>query len=226
MKPGSFIIWGTLVSVLGLNLFSPELAEPADQRPTKMTTILILGDSLTDGFGLTREEAYPALIGEKMRAAKYRGEVINAGSSGDTTGDALARLSSLLHRKRLDILILALGINDAFRGVPVEEMRANLQAIIDQTRERYPAVAIVIAGMRFPVATGNGYVEAFEGMYGRLAEQNQAELVTNLLEGVAANPALNQLDLIHPNAAGQRILAENVWRVLEPMLAKKARATD
>jgi acyl-CoA thioesterase-1 len=218
VKIASLITHCALVATIGS--FPLQSAQAASHHAPKVITILALGDSLTDGFGLSRKEAYPALIAEKMRAANYQFEVINAGSSGDTTADGLRRLPSLLHRKRLDVLILALGINDALRGVPVEEMRSNLQAIIDQTRLRYPAVSLVIAGMQFPIATGNGYVRAFEEMFGALAEKNHAALIPYLLEGVGGNPELNQPDLLHPNAAGQRILAENVWRVLEPILRK------
>jgi acyl-CoA thioesterase-1 len=188
---------------------------------SKMITILALGDSLTAGYGLSRKEAYPALVGEKMRSANYQFQMTNAGWSGDTTAGGLQRLPELLHRKKIDILILALGINDAFRGVPVEQMRTNLQAIIDQTRARHPGVTIIIAGMQLPLVTSDGYVRAFGELFGALAEKNQTALIPYLLEGVGGNSELNQPDLIHPNAAGQRILAENVWRVLEPILRKK-----
>ena len=189
-----------------------------------MITILALGDSLTDGFGLSRKEAYPALVAEKMRAANYRFEVTNAGSSGDTTAGGLRRLPQLLRGKQIDILILALGINDAFRGISVDEMRSNLQAIIDQTRARHPNVTVIIAGMQLPLAVNDGYVRAFSEMFGALAEKNQAALVPYLLEGVGGDPNLNLPDLIHPNAAGQDALAENVWRVLEPIVRKRATA--
>ncbi len=202
--------------------FPFQSANAAKPDVSKMITILALGDSLTDGFGLSRKEAYPALIAEKMRGANYRFEVINAGSSGDTTADGLQRLPQLLRGKKIDILILALGINDAFRGVPIEEMRSNLQAIIDRTRARHPNVSIVIAGMQLPLASREGYVRAFGEIFGALAEKNQAALIPYLLEGVGGDPNLNLPDLIHPNAAGQRILADNVWRVLEPILRKRA----
>ena len=185
-----------------------------------MITILALGDSLTDGFGLSRKEAYPALIAEKMRSANYRFEVINAGASGDDTSDGLRRLPPLLRGKKIDVLILALGINDAFRGVPIEQMRSNLQAIIDQTRARHPNVSIIVAGMQLPLESNDGYVRSFGEMFGALAEKNRAALITYLLEGVGGDPELNLPDRIHPNAAGQRVLAENVWRVLEPILRK------
>lgn len=186
-----------------------------------MITILALGDSLTDGFGLSRQEAYPALIAEKMRSANYQFEVINAGWSGDTTAGGLRRLPPLLRGRKIDVLILALGINDAFRGVPIEQMRLNLQAIIDRTRARRSGVTIIIAGMQLPLVASDSYVSAFGEMFGALAEKNHAALIPYLLEGVGGDPELNQPDRVHPNAAGQRVLAENVWRVLEPILRKK-----
>ncbi len=180
----------------------------------------MLGDSLTDGYGLPRSSAYPALISEKLRAGGYDFEVVNAGVSGDTTAGGLRRLPQHL-RQQLDVLVIALGINDAFRGVPIDEMRANLQAIIDRTRARHPKVALVIAGMQLPLVGTDGYVRAFGEMYGELAEKNGAVLIPYLLAGVGGDPTLNQADRIHPNAAGQRILAENVWRTLEPVLRKR-----
>jgi acyl-CoA thioesterase-1 len=193
----------------------------AKRDASKVITILALGDSLTAGFGLSPKEAYPALIAEKMRNANYQFAVINAGLSGDTTAGGLQRLPPLLRGKKIDILILALGINDAFRGIPVEQMRSNLQTIIDQTRARHAGVTIIVAGMRLPLVASDDYVRAFGEMFGPLAEKNYAALVPYLLEGVGGDPDLNQPDRVHPNAAGQRILAENVWRVLEPLLRKR-----
>jgi acyl-CoA thioesterase-1 len=188
-----------------------------------MITIVALGDSLTAGYGLSRQEAYPALVAEKMRAAGYEFEVINAGSSGDTTAGGLRRLPAILRaHKKIDIFILELGINDAFRGVPIDQIRANLQAIIDQVRARHPSAAIVIAGMQLPEFSSDDYVGAFGGIFSAVAEKNHATLIPYLLEGVGGNAELNQWDRVHPNAAGQRVLAENVWRVLEPMLRKTA----
>src|SRR5437588_9314119 len=185
---------------------------------SKVITIVALGDSLTAGYGVSRKEAYPALIGERMRSAGYEFEITNAGWSGDTTAGALQRLPEILRKKKIDILIIELGINDAFRGAPIEEMRANLQAIIDQTRARHPDASIIVAGMQLPIDSSDGYVRAVGEMFGRLAEKNHAALIPYLLEGVGGDPELNQPDLVHPNAAGQRIMAENVWRVLEPIL--------
>jgi acyl-CoA thioesterase-1 len=186
-------------------------------------TIVALGDSLTAGYGLSRQQAYPALVAEKMRAAGYEFEVVNAGSSGDTTAGGLRRLPAILRaHKKIDIFILELGINDAFRGVPIDQIRANLQAIIAQVRARHPAAAIVIAGMQLPDFSSDDYVGAFGGIFAGLAEKSRATLIPYLLEGVGGNAELNQWDRVHPNAAGQRVLAENVWRVLEPLLRKTA----
>jgi acyl-CoA thioesterase-1 len=216
VKIASFII--ALIVALALVPF--QTARAAKRDASKVITILALGDSLTAGYGLSRKQAYPALVAEKMRSANYQFEVINAGSSGDTTAGGLSRLPTLLRGRKIDVLILALGINDAFRGVPVEQMRSNLQAIIDRTRARHPNVAIIIAGMQLPLLSSDGYVGAFGEMFGALAEQNHAALIPYLLEGVGGDPELNQYDRIHPNAAGQRVLAENVWRVLEPILQR------
>ena len=220
MKLQSII--GALAAILALTPF--QTAQAVKRDASKVITIVALGDSLTAGYGLSRKQAYPALIAEKMRAAGYEFEVVNAGWSGDTTAGGLRRLPEVLRRKKIDVFILELGINDAFRGVTIEQMRANLQAIIDQTRARHPGVAIIIAGMQLPLYSSDDYVSAFGEMFPALAEKNRAALIPYLLEGVGGNPGMNQLDRVHPNAAGQRVIAENVWRVLEPMLRKAAPA--
>src|SRR6266571_4000720 len=139
-----------------------------------MKTILVLGDSLSDGFQLPRSDAYPALIANKLRAAGLNFQVTNASASGGTTEGGLQRLPPHLKRK-IDIFILELGINDAFRGVPVDQIRANLQAIIDQVKARNPSVRVVIAGMAAPKAFGaDDYVSAFGKMFGELAAKNGA----------------------------------------------------
>ena len=217
MKLRSII--SALAAIVALTPF--QTAQAAKRDASKMITIVALGDSLTAGYGLSRKQAYPALIAEKMREAGYEFEVVNAGWSGDTTAGGLRRLPEVLRaRKKIDIFILELGINDAFRGVTIEQMRSNLQAIIDQVRARHPGVTIIIAGMQLPLHSSDDYVSAFGQVFRTLAERNRAALIPYLLEGVGGNPEMNQLDRVHPNAAGQRVLAENVWRVLEPMLRK------
>ena len=182
----------------------------------RVKTILVLGDSLSDGFRLHRSEAYPALLVEKLRHAGLDYEVINASQSGGTSAEGLLRLPPHLNRK-IDIFILELGINDAFQGVPSSEIRGHLQAIIDQVRSNNANVRVVIAGLQVPGVLADDYVAAFSQMYADLAQKNAAALVPSLLAGVAGDPALNLPDRIHPNKAGHKILAENVWRVLEPI---------
>ena len=186
-----------------------------------MKTILVLGDSLSDGFQLKRSEAYPALIANKLRDAGLNLQMTNASATGGTTEGGLERLPAHLKRK-IDIFVLELGINDAFRGVPVEQIQNNLQQIIDRVKARNPDVRVVIAGMQLPNYGADDYVSAFGKMFGDLATKNGAALVPYLLDGVAGDPSLNLLDGIHPNAAGQKILAENVWRVLEPIARETA----
>jgi acyl-CoA thioesterase-1 len=190
------------------------LAEVASAAETK--TVLVFGDSLSDGFMLKRSEAYPALLAKKLRAAGMNFQVINASASGGTTDGGLERLPAHL-KQRTDILILELGINDAFRGVPTDQIENNLQQIIDKVKARNPNVRVIIAGMQLPGYTADDYVSAFGNMFADLATKNEAALVPYLLKGVAGNPSLNLPDGIHPSASGQKILAENVWRVLEPV---------
>jgi acyl-CoA thioesterase I len=183
--------------------------------------ILVFGDSLSEGFMLKHSEAYPALLAEKLRAASLNFSVTNASATGGTTDGGLERLPPHLKHK-IDILILELGINDAFRGVPIDQIQNNLQQIIDKVNARNPNARVVIAGMQLPGYAADDYVFAFGQMFADLAAKNRAALVPYLLEGVAGNPALNLADGIHPNAAGQKILAENVWHVLEPVAREVA----
>src|SRR5882724_5364998 len=182
----------------------------------EMKALLVFGDSLSDGFMLKRSEAYPALLAKKLRAAGLNFLVTNASASGGTTEGGLERLPPHL-KHRIDILILELGINDAFRGLPIDQIQNNLQQIIDKVKARSPDVRVVIAAMQLPNYAADDYVSAFGKMFGDLASRNNAALVPYLLQGVAGDPSLNLPDGIHPNAAGQEILAENVWRVLEPI---------
>jgi acyl-CoA thioesterase I len=182
-------------------------------------TILFLGDSLTIGLGVQQEQAYPALIQEKIRADKLPFEVVNAGISGDTSAGGLARLDWIL-QKPIDVLVLALGANDGLRGLPVAQMKSNLQSIIDRVKAKNPAVKIVVVGMLIPPNYGGDYAAQFAAVFPQLAKANNAALVPFLLEGVGGHVDLNQPDHIHPTAAGHKIVAENVWRVLEPLLKK------
>jgi acyl-CoA thioesterase-1 len=182
----------------------------------EIKSILVFGDSLSDGFMLQRSEAYPALLAKKLRAAGLNFQVTNASAAGGTTEGGLERLPAHL-KHRIDILVLELGINDAFRGLPVDQIEKNLQQIIDKVKARNPNVRVVIAGMQLPHYTADDYVSAFGKIFTDLTSKNNAALVPYLLQGVAGDPSLNLPDGIHPNVAGQKILAENVWRVLEPI---------
>ncbi len=197
--------------VTTLSLVLAQLASTAE-----MKTILVFGDSLSDGFMLKRSEAYPALLAKKLHGAGLNFQVTNASAAGGTTEGGLERLPPHLKGK-IDIFILELGINDAFRGLSVDEIQNNLQQIIDKAKARNPNVRVVIAAMQLPNYASDDYVSAFGKMFGDLASRNNAALVPYLLQGVAGDPSLNLPDGIHPNAAGQKILAENVWRVLEPI---------
>jgi acyl-CoA thioesterase I len=200
----------TLLGVIWLILS----VEAVHASPTK--TILVLGDSLSQGFGLAPSEAYPMLLAKKLRAAGLNFQVTNASAAGGTTEGGLERLPAHLKRK-VDIFILELGINDAFRGLPVDQIQNNLQQIIDKVKARNPSVRVVIAGMQLPNYATDDYVSAFGKIFAELATKNGAVLVPYLLQGVSGNPSLNLSDGIHPNAAGQKILAETVWHVLEPV---------
>ncbi len=202
-----------------LAISSTVLAQVASAA--EMKTILVFGDSLSDGFMLQRTEAYPALLAKKLHAAGLNFQVTNASAAGGTTEGGLDRLPPHL-KHRIDIFILELGINDAFRGLPVDQIQNNLQQIIDNVKARNPNVRVVIAGMQLPNYGAEDYVSAFGKMFSDLATKNNTALIPYLPQGVAGDPSLNLPDGIHPNAAGQKILAENVWRVLEPIARELA----
>jgi acyl-CoA thioesterase-1 len=206
---------------LAVSTLFAQFASTSQRNGGEMKKILVLGDSLSGGFGLKSSEAYPALLANKLRAAGLNFQVTNASQTGGTTDGGLERLPGHLKRK-IDIFILELGINDAFRGVPVDQIQSNLQQIIDKVKARNPNVRVVIAGMQQPDYATDDYVAAFSKMFADLASKNGAVLVPYLLEGVAGDPSLNLPDGIHPNAAGQKVLAENVWRVLEPIARETA----
>ena len=192
---------------------------PASSAGPSRPTVVFLGTSLTAGYGLTTDEAYPALIQGKIDAAGLDFRVVNAGVNGATSAEGRARIDWLL-RQPVDVLVLELGANDGLRGRDIAAMRENLQAIIDRTRAAYPDVTIVIAGMEAPPNLGRPYTQEFRRTFRELAEANDALLIPFLLEGVAAEPGLNQADGIHPTAEGHRLVAENVWGVLRPVLRR------
>ena len=206
-------IWLGLSALATKPLSGTDVAKDSGERPT----ILVLGDSLAAGYGLDPSEAFPALLQQKIDAAGGSYRVVNAGLSGDTTAGGLRRLEWLLKQK-VAVLVIELGGNDGLRGIPADTTKANLQAIIDRTRKKYPSAQILIAGMRMPPNFGAEYTQKFQEIFAALAKENQVALVPFLLEGVGGEPALNQADRIHPTVEGQRVVAENVWRVLRPLL--------
>jgi len=186
--------------------------------------IVFLGDSLTAGFGLDLDEAYPALIQDKIAALGKKVKVVNAGITGDTSAGGLSRLDWLM-RDRVDILVIALGANDGLRGVSVESMKENLRSIIREARKTEPKIEIVLAGMLVPPNQGDEYAARYRKTFPDLAREENVGLLPFLLEGVAGKPELNLADAIHPTAEGQKIMAENMWAVLEPLVRKLPEST-
>jgi acyl-CoA thioesterase-1 len=179
--------------------------------------IVALGDSLTAGYGVAADEAYPALLEARMRREGFDYRVVNAGVSGDTSAGGLRRLDWALKLKP-DVLIVALGANDGLRGQPPEALRANLTRIV--VRAGAAGTRVLLAGMRVPPNYSEEYARAFAAVYPAVARATGVPLAPFLLTGVAGNPRLNQADGIHPTAAGQRVIAERLWPYLRPLLAK------
>jgi len=192
-------------------------APAAASAPAKERVLVVLGDSLSAGFGVDPNEAWPARIQEKIREAGLPWKLVNAGVSGDTSAGGLRRLDWIL-RRPVDALLIELGGNDGLRGLPLEATRTNLQSVIERTRAKHPEARIVLAGMRMPENFGEAYTRTFEALYRDLAEKHRVALVPFLLDGVGGRPEFNLPDQIHPNAEGHRRVATNVWNVLRPLL--------
>ena len=185
-------------------------------------TVLIFGDSLTAGYGLedASTQAFPAVIQKKITIAGLPWRVVNAGLSGETSAGGLRRIDWIL-RAPVDVFVLELGANDGLRGLPVDAIKQNLQGIINRVRAKNPQVKMVVAGMMMPANFGD-YARSFATVFPALAQENHAALVPFLLEGVAGRPELNQPDGIHPTAEGAELVAGNVWKILQPLLASPA----
>ena len=180
-------------------------------------TILFFGDSITAGYGLDPEQAFPARIQERADSLGLPVETVNAGVSGETTAGGLRRVDWILQRP-FDIFVLGLGGNDGLRGLDPGHTRENLQKIMDKVRENRPGVKIVLAGMEAPPNMGDDYTRQFRKVFQDLADANDVVFMPFLLEDVAGIPERNMSDGIHPTAEGHRIIAGNVWKVLEPLL--------
>ncbi len=199
---------------------APPSAPPAAAASPRAATaqrprVVILGDSLTAGLGLSPDEAYPALLQRRIDQDQLGYEVVNAGVSGDTSAGGLSRLDWSLDGD-VRILIVALGGNDGLRGLPAEELSRNLSTIIERAQSR--RIQVVLAGMEAPPNFGQSYIVSFHRVYPELAKKYQIPLVPFLLDRVAGIENLNQRDGIHPTAEGARLVADNVWTVLRPML--------
>jgi acyl-CoA thioesterase-1 len=198
-----------LVALLILLAPSPVAADPR--------VIVALGDSLTAGLGVASDEAYPALLETRLRAAGFDYRVVNAGVSGDTSAGGLRRLDWVL-RARPDVAIVALGANDGLRGLPITGLRDNLTTIVGRLREA--GARVLLVGMRLPPNYGDAYAGAFADTFRAVAQRTTVTFLPFLLEGVVAQPRLNQPDGIHPNAAGHRVIADHVWTSLQPLLRR------
>lgn len=209
----------TLCVFLGLFLAHLPAAESVAKAPAATRTIVFFGDSLTAGYGLDdpANDAYPAVIQKKITAAGLPWKVVNAGLSGETTSGGARRIDWVL-RQPVDVFVLALGGNDGLRGIEPGVSRASLQRIMDRVREKNPSAKLVLAGMMMPESFGADYTRQFAAMYPELAKQNSATLIPFLLEGVGGIAALNQGDQIHPNPKGHAMVAETVWKVIQPLL--------
>lgn len=183
-------------------------------------TILVVGDSLSAGYGMRQSTAWPTLLDQRLEYEDMNYRVANASISGDTSANGRSRLEAALKRHRPAIVILALGANDGLRGLPIATMRDNLAAMIESVQKS--GAKVVLAGMRLPPNYGADYTQEFRGVYIELAHRYKTALIPFLLEGFADKPGFFQADSIHPNAEAQHMILANVWPVLRPLLTKAA----
>ena len=195
----------------------PPAGPPPSSPDGSRGRVVFLGTSLTAGLGLDPSQAFPALLQQKIDSAGLRFVAVNAGVSGETSAGARRRIDWVL-REPAAVLVIETGANDGLRGLDVDSLRANVQAIVDAARRQTPPPRIILVGMRALPNYGFGYARRFRGVYPELAKQNDLPFVPFLLEGVAGVDGLNQADMIHPTAAGQRRVAETVWPVLDKVL--------
>ncbi|MDR8390534.1 arylesterase [Aliifodinibius sp. S!AR15-10] len=200
-----------LVSALLLLAYMP------CQSQNDVSRILFFGDSITAGNGVNKDEAFPALIQEKVDSLGWDFNVQNGGLSGETSAGGLRRIDWMLQQP-VDVFVLELGGNDGLRGIEVKATKENLQKIIERVQSKYPDARIILAGMQVPPNLGQQYTRDFKQMYADLAEKYNLPFIPFILEGAALDPDLMQNDDIHPNAKGHEIVAENVWEVLKPVL--------
>jgi acyl-CoA thioesterase-1 len=199
----------------------------ASNAPSKdaRKTILFVGTSLTAGYGIDPQQAYPALIQGRLDSLGLNYEAINAGVSGETSSGAVHRMGWLL-KQPIDVFVLETGANDGLRGLTVDSLRANIQQILDDVKRTHPDAKVLLVGMEAPPNMGRAYVNGFRTVYSQLAKENHVAYLPFLLKGVGGVDSLNQPDMIHPNPRGAAIVAETVWGALRGLLddAPKTRA--
>lgn len=219
----SFVFVIVLFSGCGVSTAEKQTNANVKRQPPALVNsgkpkIVAFGDSLTAGFGLTEKESYPYLLQEKLNADGYKYEVVNAGVSGETSLGGLERIDWVLEMENVDVLVLELGANDLLRGVPVKQMKENLDRIIRKAKAKN--VKVLLCGMLAPPSLGADYQREYTNAFPDLADEHDVEFLPFILENIALNKNLNQADGIHPNAEGEKILTENVYKALIPMLEK------
>lgn len=225
-QPHQNLIYILIASVLIVFSCGQEKTEKS-KEDTELTvqnskpTILFFGNSLTAGYGIDEDEAYPALVGQRLDSLGYEYQVINGGLSGETTAGGLSRLDWFLEEKP-EIFFLELGGNDGLRGIALEETKKNLKAIINTVRNKYPDTKILLAGMQIPPNMGQEYTQQFREIYPEIAEEENVKLIPFLLEGVAGDPSLNLRDGIHPTEGGHKIILGTVWPYLKELVENKS----
>jgi len=195
----------------------PEKKEDSTDNNPARKNIIFFGNSITAGYGVDPSKAFPALIQAKLDSLNLPYRVVNAGLSGETSAGGNSRIDWILHQP-VYIFVLELGGNDGLRGISLSETSKNLQQIIDKVKLKYPSSKIILAGMQIPPNLGQSYTTQFRYLFQHLADTDKIYLVPFLLEGVGGVASLNQQDGIHPNVQGHKIVAENIWKVLQPLL--------
>ncbi len=193
-------------------------SEATAKNSTRGPTVLFFGTSLTAGYGLQPDQAFPAVIERKAAQAGIPINAVNAGLSGETSAGALRRIDWALKRAA-DVIVIETGANDALRGLSVDAARANIERIVAKTKKAQPTAKILLVEMLAPPNLGPAYTSGFKNIYSTVAKRENVTLVPFFLDGIAGRPELNQGDGVHPNAAGARLVADNVWRVLKPVVA-------
>jgi acyl-CoA thioesterase-1 len=219
----SFISLAFVFSACGVSTAEQQTNRKVQKQPpaqvvTDKPKVVAFGDSLTAGFGLQEKESYPYLLQQKLKADGYNYEVVNAGISGETSLGGLERIDWVLEMDNVQILVLELGANDLLRGLPVAKMKQNLAKIIEKAKAKN--VQVLLCGMLAPPNMGAQYQRDYISAFPDLASEHKTAFLPFILENIALNPKLNQGDGIHPNAEGEKVLTDNIYKALKPMLKK------